>query len=108
VAAARAEEAVEVWPRRPVIAPGVTSLGGTWEVHLRNDTVGAEMIGFATSLGSATPSVWETILTSTVPVGASTLSLVATRRAVGSSLLADPVPSPVEETCTAAITVIGR
>lgn len=83
------------------------TLGGTWEFQVWNLTTGTR-IGAMTTVSPNQANTLITWLTGTVPVDTSDLQITMTRRDQGSSFLADPVPTPVLETCTATTTVSAR
>ena len=83
------------------------SADGRWEFHVDNVTTGKMVLAFATTFGSGGTSRI-TSLGANVPVGTSQISFVATRRDEGSTLDVGSPITPIAETCTASLTVVGR
>ena len=91
-----------------VITPTpVGVIGGRWEFHVEDVTHTRSLLGYAGDLGTGS-SFRVTVLGGAVPVGASDVTITATRRDGGSTMEPDVPLGPLLETCLGATTVTGR
>lgn len=98
-------------PVGPAIPPSTfpqTSLGGWWDVSLKDAATGATVMGFGTGVGATVPSMQITSLGGGVSVGVHTLTFRATNTPLDPTTGLPIAGAGVRETCTATLTVVAR
>ncbi len=98
-------------PVGPPIPPSTfpqTSLGGWWDVNIKDDATAALIMGYGTGVGLVTPSMQVTNLGRSVLPGTYNLTFLATKRPLDPTT-GLPLPGgTIAETCTAHFTVVAR